>query len=84
MFHTVAWQYFRKAVQRECDVALKKTGAMATTSKPSVHLSMEANGKTLGATIRLRLWPEQIVIDLSRVDFHERWITFSADVWQIM
>ena len=80
MFHAVAWQiFFSKALQRECDAALKKTGAKAITSKQLSHLAIEADGKTPVPAIRLRLWPEKLAIDLGRVDFHDRWVTCSAD-----
>ena len=46
VFHTIGWQYFTKAVRRECEAAIKKTDAMATTAKPLAHFSMEAVGKT--------------------------------------
>ena len=68
----VLWHYFPKAVQRECDAALKKTGAMAATSKTLAHLSTEADRKTPGVAMRLRLWPAKLVVDIVRVDFHSR------------
>ena len=84
LFHAVAWQYFPKALQRECDAAQKKTGAKAVTSKQFAHLAMEADGKTPVAAIRLRLWPEKLAIDLGRVDFHERWVKCSSYRWKIV
>ncbi len=77
VFHTIAWQYFPESVQQACEIALLKAGAKATKTKPLAHLSMEADKKTPGAAMRLRLWPQEEVIDLGRVDFHGRWITFS-------
>ena len=77
VFHTIAWQYFPESVQQACEIALLKAGAKATKTKPLAHLSMEADKKTPGAVMRLRLWPQEEVIDLGRVDFHGRWITFS-------
>ena len=63
-------------MQQACEIALLKAGAKAAKTTPLAHLSMEADKRTPGAAMRLRLWPQEEVIDLGLVDFHGRWITF--------
>jgi hypothetical protein len=39
---------------------------------------MESDGKAPGAAMVLRLWPQDVTVDLGRVDFHGRWIKWKA------
>lgn len=78
--HTVAWQYFPAAVQVRGRALIEAAGAQATTNRPLAWLSMETDGDTtarIGAALTLRLWPSDLTLDLGRVDFHGRWITWA-------
>lgn len=77
VYHTIAWQYFPPATQAACETALNDAGARATDRTPLARLSMEADGGK-GAALTLWLWPEDLKINLGRVDFHGRWVEWQA------
>lgn len=75
IYHTIAWQYFPTETQNRCLAAIKT----AAQHGPIAHLSMEADDrKGEGASITLTLWPECQKLTLGRVDFHGRWVDWSA------
>lgn len=77
--HTVAWQYFGEETYTKCLAALDAAGARATEAAPLARLSMEGDArKGEGAAITLTIWPGNHVIKLGRVDFHGRWVDWSA------
>lgn len=78
IFHTVAWQYFPQATQERGQALIAAAGAGATPRAPLAWLSMEADGKTPGAALRLRFWPGDSVHDLGRADFHGRWLRWQG------
>ncbi|MEL7115044.1 MAG: DUF2332 domain-containing protein [Pseudomonadota bacterium] len=79
IYHTVAWQYFPPEVKRRCTDAIEAAGRMATDQTPLAWFGMEADGKSPGAGLTLRLWPGDRRFDLGRTDFHARWVDWRAD-----
>ena len=76
IYSTVAWQYFSKEEQKDIAELIATRGA--ASKSPLAWLRIEADGKSPGAGMRLDLWPEQKRIELGRMDFHGRWITWAA------
>lgn len=74
IFHTVAWQYLPDAAQAKGNAIIEAAGARATADAPLARFSMEADGQTPGAALRLQLWPAGETLDMGRADFHGRWI----------
>jgi len=78
VFHTIAWQYFPPATAKRCHHVIQEAGARATQDAPFAWLGMEADGFDDGAAITLHLWPGAVRFDLGRVDFHGRWLRWTA------
>ncbi len=78
VFHTIAWQYFPPETQARCAAALDAAGARATEAAPLAHLAMEADGRSDGAALTLRLWPGGETMALGRACFHGRWVRWCA------
>ncbi len=80
VFHTVAWQYLPPAVQDHGRALLAAAGARATPDAPLVHLAMEADDAPAsdGAGLAMTLWPGGQTIAMGRVDFHGRWLRWTA------
>ncbi len=74
VFHTVAWQYFPTTTRAKALAALETAGQR----DPVARLAMEADGATEGAALTVTIWPRGETIPLGRVDFHGRWVTWSA------
>ncbi|MEM9432388.1 MAG: DUF2332 family protein [Pseudomonadota bacterium] len=76
IYHTVAWQYFPKALQAKCREQIEAAGLRATAQRPLAWFGMEADTKpgAKGAALNLRLWPGDLHISLGRADFHGRWV----------
>lgn len=74
VFHTIAWQYFPTETQARCRASLDVAGARATEAAPLAHLAMEADGRSDGAALTLRLWPGGEERVLGRACFHGRWV----------
>ena len=77
VFHTVAWQYFSKASQARGLALLRAAGTRATPDAPLAHLAMEADDAE-DAALTLQLWPGATTVRLGRVDFHGRWLDWTA------
>ena len=80
VYHTIAWQYFPPAAQAQGLALFDQAGARATATAPLAHLSMEADAVQDGAALVLWLWTGGAVerFDLARVDFHGRWLRWTA------
>lgn len=80
VYHTVAWQYFPAAAQDRGRALLAAAGARATQDAPLVHLAMEADHASSedGAGLAMTLWPGGQSIAMARVDFHGRWLRWTA------
>jgi len=78
IYHTVAWQYFPPDVQARGKALIEAAGARATDNAPLAWFGMESDGKAPGAAMVLRRWPQDVTVDLGRVDFHDRWIKWKA------
>ena len=80
VFHTVAWQYFAKAAQTKGLALLRAAGARATPDAPLAHLAMEADAAVAnqGAALTVQVWPGARTVQLGRVDFHGRWLHWTA------
>jgi len=74
VYHTIAWQYFPKALQDKGQALIAAAGARATTDAPLAHLSLEADGKPSGALLTLQVWPSGETKEIGRGDFHGRWV----------
>lgn len=74
VFHTVAWQYFPASTQSRALAALERAGRHG----PVARLAMEADGNRSGAGLSVTIWPGGATIPLGRVDFHGRWVAWSA------
>ena len=79
IYHTVAWQYFPADAQARGAALIEAAGASATTESPIAWFGMEADGKSPGAALTLRIWPGDITVDLGRADFHGRWVQWKAE-----
>jgi hypothetical protein len=79
IYHTDAWQYFPADAQARGAALIKAAGASATTASPIAWFGMEADGKSPGAALTLRIWPGDITVDLGRADFHGRWVQWKAE-----
>ena len=78
IYHTIAWQYFPADRQALGRARIEAAGANATEDHPLAWLGMEADGKDPGAALTLRLWPGDVAVQLARMDFHGRWIDWTA------
>jgi hypothetical protein len=80
VFHTVAWQYFSTAAQERGQRLLAAAGATATPDAPLVHLAMETDDASPGdgAGLTMTLWPGGQTLAVARVDFHGRWLRWTA------
>ena len=78
IYHTIAWQYFPKDVQERGTALIEAAGAKATSATPLAWFSMEADGQSRGAAMTLPIWPDDITVDLGRVDFHGRWVNWKG------
>jgi hypothetical protein len=78
VFHTIAWQYFPPETQDRCRAALAEAGARATPDAPVAHVGMEADATRGSAALAATLWPGGETRALARVDFHGRWIEWTA------
>lgn len=80
VYHTIAWQYFLPAAQARGLALFDQAGARASAGAPLAHLSMEADAVPDGAALILWLWTGGAVqrFDLARVDFHGRWLRWTA------
>jgi hypothetical protein len=78
IYHTIAWQYFPAPVQSRGAALIKAAGQRATADAPLAWLRIEADGNTPGASLTLRLWPGDLRITLGRIDFHGRWVHWTA------
>ena len=76
IYSTVAWQYFSQDEKSQITNLIATRGAEAKS--PLAGLRIDADGKSPGAAMQLDLWPEQKQIELGRMDFHGRWITWTA------
>ncbi|MEX3009500.1 DUF2332 domain-containing protein [Hoeflea sp. TYP-13] len=76
VFHTIAWQYLSKGDQRRGKRIIQAAGARSTRDAPLFLLSMESDGRSPGAALRICAWPGGNVRELARVDFHARWIAW--------
>ncbi|NSX53469.1 DUF2332 domain-containing protein [Parasulfitobacter algicola] len=79
IYHTIAWQYFPKALQERGRKLIETAGQTATVENPLAWLSMEADNTPHSAALTLRLWPRDQHFNLARVDFHGRWINWLAN-----
>ena len=74
VYHTIAWQYFPKALQEKGEALIAAAGARATPDAPLARLSIEADGKPDGASLTLQVWPSGEKQEVGRADFHGRWV----------
>lgn len=79
IYHTIAWQYFPPAVQQSCETLIRAAGSAATTDAPIAWVSMEADGKADGASLRVTSWPDGETQKVGRADFHGRWIRWFGE-----
>lgn len=78
IYHTIAWQYFPAESQAHGTQLIEDAGAKATLRSPLAWLSMEVDDVDDGACLTLRLWPGDVTVALGRVDFHGRWVKWTA------
>ncbi len=74
IMHSIAWQYFSDADKQKARSVIHQAARGSTTSAPVFLLGMEADGKHPGCALTLSCWPQYIMLELARVDFHGRWI----------
>lgn len=74
IYTTVAWQYFPAEKQAAGEALIATHGAKATDETPVAWFGMENDGPERGAALTLRLWPDNITLNLGRADFHGRWV----------
>lgn len=78
IYSTVAWQYLPAAAQAEGCAIIEQAGASAKEDAVVAWLKMETDGHSPGAALTVRLWPGNIAISLGRVDYHGRWMQWTA------
>ena len=78
IFHTIAWQYLPKALQEKGDALIAEAGVHATAEAPLARLSLEADGTSDGASLRLQIWPSGEQREIGRADFHGRWVKWQG------
>lgn len=80
VFHTVAWQYLPAAAQERGRALFAAAGANARPDAPLVHLAMETDDASPGdgAGLTMTLWPGGQTLAMARVDFHGRWLRWTA------
>jgi hypothetical protein len=74
VYHTIAWQYLPEALRAKGDAVIAEAGARATADAPLARLSLEADGRTDGASLTLQVWPSGEKQEIARADFHGRWV----------
>ena len=74
IYHTIAWQYFPKALQEKGEALIAAAGDRAAAEAPLARLSLEADGKPDGASLTLQIWPSGEKMEIGRGDFHGRWV----------
>ncbi|MEO1308385.1 MAG: DUF2332 family protein [Pseudomonadota bacterium] len=79
IYHTIAWQYFPDALQARGEELLQEAGNRATLDRPLARISIEADGAK-GAAMTLQTWPDGILHQLGRVDFHGRWLQWDGPI----
>jgi hypothetical protein len=77
IFHTIAWQYFPTESRARGAALIAAAGAQANSAAPLAWLALEADGKSPGAALSLRLWPGNEGVSLGRADFHGRWVQWN-------
>ncbi|EAR51447.1 hypothetical protein OG2516_17041 [Oceanicola granulosus HTCC2516] len=78
VYHTIAWQYFPATTRQRARAAIEAAAASATDDAPLVWLGMEADGRQPGAALSATLYPGGHTHELGRIDFHGRWICWTA------
>ena len=74
IYHTIAWQYFAPVVRARATEWIENAGANATPESPIAWFGLEADGRSPGASMSLRLWPGNRFFNMGRADFHGRWV----------
>ena len=74
IYTTIAWQYLSDDDKRRGTDMIEQAGAVATPENPLAWISLEGDGSEPGASVWMRLWPNQIDQEMARADFHGRWI----------
>lgn len=74
VYHTIAWQYLPEALRARGDALIAEAGARATAEAPLARLSLEADGRSDGASLTLQVWPTGEKQEIGRGDFHGRWV----------
>ncbi|MCP4320003.1 MAG: DUF2332 family protein [Hyphomicrobiales bacterium] len=77
-FHSITWQYLSEGDQFRGKMIIENAGLRSSWDAPLFLLSMEADGDSPGASLRLRAWPGGEERELARVDFHGRWIAWKG------
>lgn len=80
IYTTVAWQYFPKEAQAHGMAMIKTAGKKATQERPLAWFSMEQDGGSPGAGLRLQIWPAGEMLDLGRASFHGEWVDWKPPV----
>jgi hypothetical protein len=78
IYHTIAWQYFPADRQVRGREMIEAAGSASTDETPLVWLGMEADRRSDGAALSLRLWPGDISLDLGQADFHGQWVDWTC------
>ena len=78
IYTTIAWQYFPPEKQQIGLAMIEAAGANATQESPLAFVQMENDGGPDGAALTLRLWPDDLTLNLGRVDFHGRWVNWTG------
>ncbi len=77
IYHTIAWQYFPAERKETGTTLIEAAGQTATEASPLAWLRFEADERSPGAGITLRIWPGDLHISLGRADFHGRWVDWN-------
>jgi hypothetical protein len=80
IYHTIAWQYFPKHLQKQGEDLVMQAGARATEAAPLARLQLETDDGEDGAGLSLQIWPSGERQAIGRADFHGRWVDWRG--WQ--
>ncbi|MEN8840248.1 MAG: DUF2332 family protein [Octadecabacter sp.] len=78
IYTTIAWHYFPTEKQRKGLAMIETAGSNATSDTPLAFVQMENDGAGNGAALTLRLWTAGVNLTLGRIDFHGRWVNWTA------
>ena len=73
LVHTIVWSYLQTLARHRITTTMRAAGALASSSAPVAHLSVEPDSIEGSAAVHLTIWPPGKPLYLGRADYHGRW-----------